>query len=144
MGDRWTTGRDRWVALTGLAAAAAALALPTHAHNPELAAVLAVAAVAALAGYRWGIGVVVVAEVFLVAAVWPLAILARPPSTAAQVAVAVSCLGALPGLRLLLAGADDVLDVLGVDSTRWRPLAARGLLVGSGALWLWPALAARA
>lgn len=140
MGVR-SSRRDVWVAATGLAAAFAALPLPSHAHSAELASVLAVGAIAALAGFRWGLAVVVAAEVFLVAAVWPLAILARPPSLAAQIAVTVACLGAVPGMLRLLGGADELIELLGITSTRWRRPAARGLVAASAMLWAWPALA---
>lgn len=143
MGDR-TSRHDVWVAATGLVAAFAALPLPAHANSPELAAVLAVGAIAALAGHRWGLGVVVAAEVLLVAAVWPLAILARPPSVAAQVAVAVACLGAVPGLARLFRGADELIEVLGITSARWRRHAARALVAMSAVAWAWPAVANRA
>ncbi|MBK9031661.1 MAG: hypothetical protein IPL61_10060 [Myxococcales bacterium] len=123
---------------SGLAAAFAALPLPAHAHSPELAAVLAVGAIAALAGFRWGVAVIVLAEVFLVAAVWPLAILARPPSVAAQIAVAIACVGAVPGMIRLARGGCEVVDLLGV-SARWRRPTARALVLASGALWTWPA-----
>ncbi len=141
MGDR-ASRQDGWVAATGLLAAFAALPLPSHAHSAELAAVLAVGAIAALAGFRWGLAVVVAAEVFLVAAVWPLAILARPPSVAAQVAVSIACLGAIPGVLRLLAGADELIELLGVTSLRWRRSAARGLVAGTAVLWAWPLAAA--
>jgi hypothetical protein len=58
---------DLWIALSALAAAM--LALP-FAHNswngPEVAAVLAVSATAMLAGQRWAIALVVIAELLLV------------------------------------------------------------------------------
>ena len=44
-------------------------------HGPEVAAILAVAAVALLAGQRWAIAVLVIAELFLVPTVWPRAFL---------------------------------------------------------------------
>jgi len=140
MSDR-SKRRDGWVAATGLVAAFAALPLPSHAHSAELASVLAVGAIAALAGFRWGLAVVVAAEVFLVAAVWPLAILARPPSLAAQIAVTVACLGAVPGMARMLGGADELIELLGVNPGRWRRPAARGLVAASAILLAWPAVA---
>ncbi len=92
---------DRWAAGTGLLSALAILPLPAHAHSPELAAALAVAAVAVLAGHRWALGALIIAEVFLVAAVWPAAFLARPPgesffstSVTEQVPRAARCVAA--------------------------------------------------
>ena len=129
------------MAASGLAAALAALPLPSHEHSPELAAVLAIGAIAWFAGHRWALGVVVLAEIFLVAAVWPLAILARPPSVAAQVAVTVACLGAVPGMARMVGGADELVELLGVTLGRWRRPAARGLVAASAVLLAWPALA---
>lgn len=110
--------RERWLGLTGLAAALAALPLPTNAHSPELAATLAIGATALLAGHRWGLAVLVVAEIFLIGAVWPLAILARPPSVAAQIAVGISVAGAVPGLRALGRAAAEVVELIGARRTR--------------------------
>jgi len=140
MGDRTERRREVWVAVTALIAACAALPLPSHAHSAELAAVLAIGAVAALAGHRWGLAVVVLAEVALVASVWPLAILARPPSVPAQIAVAVACLGAVPGVARLVRGDDAVLELLGVTSPRWRRPTSRGLIVLSAVVLAWPLL----
>lgn len=129
------------MAATGLASALAALPLQAHANSPEIAAVLAIGALACFAGFRWGVGVVVLAEIFLVAAVWPLAILARPPSVPAQIAVAIACLGAGPGLWRLRGGARDVVALVGIASERGRHLVGRGLLIGATAILIWPAFA---
>jgi hypothetical protein len=57
---------DVWVACTALIAAMLALPLAQSSwHGPEVAASLAVAATAMLAGQRWAIGVVAVAELLL-------------------------------------------------------------------------------
>ena len=131
---------ERWVAASGLAAALAALPLPSHEHSPELAAVLAIGAIAWFAGHRWALGVVVLAEIFLVAAVWPLAILARPPSVPAQIAVTIACLGAGPGLWRLRGGARDVVALAGIASERGRRFAGHGLLAGALAILASPLL----
>jgi hypothetical protein len=44
-------------------------------HGPEVAAVLAVSAVALFAGQRWAIALIVVADLFLLPTVWPRAFL---------------------------------------------------------------------
>jgi hypothetical protein len=57
---------DLWVAITALIAAMLALPLAQSSwHGPEVAASLAVAATAMLAGQRWAIGVVAIAELLL-------------------------------------------------------------------------------
>lgn len=104
--------------LTGLAAGLAALPLPTHAHSPELAATLAIGSIALLAGHRWGLAVMVVAEIFLIGAVWPQAVLARPPSLAAQIAVGVSVIGTVPGLLALGRAAAELVELVGARRTR--------------------------
>jgi hypothetical protein len=77
---------DVWVATTALVAAMLALPFAQSSwHGPEVAAVLAVAATALLAGQRWAVAVIVVAELMLMPTVWPRAFLgdgmlmARPP-----------------------------------------------------------------
>lgn len=57
-------------------------------HGPEVAACLAVAAVALLAGQRWAIAVIVIAELFLVPTVWPRAFLGGDDLAARLVALA--------------------------------------------------------
>lgn len=66
MGDQRGHGRDGWLVLTGLISAGLALPLGQSAwHSPEVAAILAVAAVARLAGQRWAVGVIVLADLSL-------------------------------------------------------------------------------
>src|ERR1700761_8262848 len=67
---------DVWIGATALIAAM--LALPfaqTSSHGPEVAAVLAVSATALLAGQRWAVALIVIAELLLVATDWPRAFL---------------------------------------------------------------------
>src|SRR5690242_10585729 len=131
--------RERWLGLTGLAAALAALPLPTHAHSPELAATLAIGSIALLAGHRWGLAVMVVAEIFLIGAVWPLAILARPPSLAAQIAVGVSVIGAVPGLLALGRAAAELVELIGARRTRRATrVADAGLALVALVVWVMP------
>lgn len=68
--------REGWLALSGLVSAALALPLaPSAWHGPEVAAILAVAAISLLAGQRWAVAVIVLAEFFLLPTVWPRALL---------------------------------------------------------------------
>lgn len=131
---------ERWTAATGLLAALAILPLPAQAHSPELAATLAVAAVAVLAGHRWALGALIVAEIFLIAAVWPRAFLIEPPSLYARATIGVAALGALPGMVRLVRDGDDVLETFEVPA-RWRRPMRRGLWLGAAILWAWPVLA---
>ncbi len=65
---------ELWVALSALSAAMLALPFAGNSWNgPEVASVLAVAATAMLAGQRWAIALVVIAELLLVPTVVPRA-----------------------------------------------------------------------
>lgn len=68
--------REGWLALSGLVSAGLALPLaPSAWHGPEVAAILAVAAIALLAGQRWAVAVIVLAQLCLLPTVWPRAVL---------------------------------------------------------------------
>jgi hypothetical protein len=88
------------VGLLGLVAALAVLPLPTVGQTPEIASILAISAVALLAGQRWALPVVVLADVALIGALWPRAV-AIPPDQLAQVGVLLGIAGTLPGLIAL-------------------------------------------
>lgn len=104
---------DVWVGVTALGGAMLALPLaPSSWHGPEVAAVLAVAATALLAGQRWAIAVVVLAQLLLLPTVWPRAFLH----------------GAALGPRLAALGA-LIAVVPGVIATR-RAAAALVLVTG--------------
>src|SRR5689334_1463176 len=89
---------DIWVGFTGLTAAMLALPrAPSSWHGPEVSAVLAVAATALLAGHRWAIAVVVLAELLLVPTVWPRAFLPAH-DLLPRVAALGSLIAIVPGL----------------------------------------------
>src|SRR4029078_13078899 len=68
--------RDGWLALSVLVTPGLALPLaPSAWHGPEVAAILAVAAISLLAGQRWAVAVIVLAELCLLPTVWPRAVL---------------------------------------------------------------------
>ena len=76
MGRQREHRREGWLALSGLISAGLALPLaPSAWHGPEVAAILAVAAIALLAGQRWAVAVIVLAELCLLPTVWPRAVL---------------------------------------------------------------------
>jgi hypothetical protein len=89
------------VAISGLASAVAAIALPASAQTGEIASILAIGALALLAGHGWGLPVVTVVEVALLGRLLPLALHDWPPGPAVQLALYTALLGALPGLLLL-------------------------------------------
>ena len=67
-------------------------------HGPEVAAVLAVATVALLAGQRWAIAVIVIAELFLVPTVWPRAFLLGGGDLTSRIVALVTLAAIVPGL----------------------------------------------
>ena len=70
---------ELWIALTALTAAMLALPFAPNSWNgPEVASVLAVSATAMLAGQRWAIALVVIAELMLVPTVVPRAFSGGP------------------------------------------------------------------
>jgi hypothetical protein len=65
---------DTSLAISGLVSGMLALPFAQSTwHGPEVAAVLAVSAVALFAGQRWAIALIVIAELFLLPTVWPRA-----------------------------------------------------------------------
>lgn len=109
---------DVWIAMTALVAALLALPLaPSSWHGPEVAAVLAVSATALLAGLRWAIAVIVIAQLLLLPTVWPRAFLPGH-----ELAVRVAALGSLiaivPGVIAMRRAAAALVLVTGRRRTR--------------------------
>jgi hypothetical protein len=138
--DAATTGseraRDVRIAITALAVALVTLPLPAHASSPESAAALAVGAIALATGHRWGLPIVVIAEVLLVAKLWPAAFLHQPPSVPAQIAVAIAFAGALPGFFAMGRAAPGLLELIGVRGSDRAHRLTRGALIATSALVL--------
>jgi len=96
--------------------------------------VLAVAAVAVLAGHAWGTLVIAAADVVLLGKLWPLlAFGASDPTTTRAAAIAV--VTALPGLVLFAAALPHLVDVILGDSR--HPLRTAGIFVGSAGAATW-------
>ncbi|HEY4241623.1 MAG TPA: hypothetical protein VGM88_17500 [Kofleriaceae bacterium] len=109
---------DRWIALTALAAAVISLPFAqTQAHAAEAAAILAVAATALLAGQRWAIAVVVIAELALLPAAWPRAFV-WPPEVLPRAAGLVALAALVPGLLAIRRAAAALVIVGGWKRTR--------------------------
>jgi hypothetical protein len=88
-----------WLGVTGLAAAMAALPLAQSSwHGPEVASTLAVSAVALLAGQRWAIALVLVAELMLLPTIWPRAFLGGVELWPGRIAALSSLVMIVPGL----------------------------------------------
>jgi hypothetical protein len=93
------TGGPGWVGYSALTGAAAALMLPGPAGTAS-AALLAVAALALLAGHTWGLMVSIPAHITLVGRVWPQLEPSAHASPERTAAVAVVLVTALPALAL--------------------------------------------
>lgn len=108
---------DLWVATTALTAAM--LALP-FAHNswngPEVASVLAVSATAMLAGQRWAIALVVIAELLLIPTMVPRAFAGDDMFTGVVSLISVGAL--VPGLLSMRRAAAALILVTGWQRTQ--------------------------
>jgi uncharacterized membrane protein YjjB (DUF3815 family) len=109
--------QEIWVAVTGLIAALLALPLAPASHSPEVASVLAVSSVALLAGHRWAIALVVLAELLLLPGLWPR-LLVQPPDIPARIAIAAACLSAVPGILAMRRASAALIAITGVRRTR--------------------------
>ena len=109
---------DMWIAITALIAAMLALPLAQSSwHGPEVAAVLAVAATSLLAGQRWAVAVIVLAELLLLPTVWPRAFL-PPGDLSVRLAALGTMLTMVPGLLAMRRGAAALVLVSGRRRTR--------------------------
>ena len=124
--------REAWLAATAMLGALLALP-PAHSawHGSEIAAVLALAAIAQFAGHRWAIAVIVLAELLLLPTVWPRAFL---PGELGSRLVALATLAAMVPSLLSMHRAAAVLVAL---TSRRPPRQVRrwihaGLIVSCG------------
>ena len=126
--------KNRWVALSALLGALAAISLPGAASQTAgMAVILAVAAIALLAGHRWSLMIIVAAQVLILGKVWPIAL---HGSGMVEGAAIVATLCALPSLVLLRKTVPTIVELLvgkrsaPVNTTAYR---ACSVLVG---VWL--------
>jgi hypothetical protein len=110
---------DVWVAATALIAAMLALPFAQSSwHGPEVAAVLAVAATALLAGQRWAIAVIVIAELMLIPTVWPRTFLVDGGMLMARLAALATLIAIVPGVLSMKRAAAALVLVTGRPRTR--------------------------
>jgi hypothetical protein len=108
---------DLWIAITALAAALLALPFAQSSwHGPEVSAVLAVAATAMLAGQRWAIAVIVIAQLLLLPTMWPRALLADADAFTRVVALG-SLIAMVPGVLAMRRAAAALVLVTGWERT---------------------------
>jgi hypothetical protein len=109
---------DMWIASTALVAALVALPLgPTSWHGPEVASVLAVAATAMLAGQRWAVAIVVLAELLLLPTIWTRAFLPAD-GLALQLVALGAMIAIVPGLLAMRRAAAALVLVTGQPRTQ--------------------------
>ena len=119
--------QETWIGLTGLVAALLALPLAPASHSPEVASVLAVSAIALLAGHRWAIGLVVIAELLLLPGLWPRLFI-QPPDIPARIAIAAACLSVVPGVLALRRASVALVVITGVRRTQRSCRVMSGVL----------------
>ena len=125
---------DLWIASTALVAAMLALPLaPSSWHGPEVAAVLAVAATALLAGQRWAIAVIVVAQLLLMPTIWPRAFLPGG-ELVTRIAALGSLVAIVPGVLAMRRAAAALVLVTGRPRTRETCRRYHVVLMLSGAI----------
>ncbi|MGE0545618.1 MAG: hypothetical protein AB7O24_20215 [Kofleriaceae bacterium] len=106
---------DLWIACSALIAAMLALPLAQNSwHSPEVASVLAVSATAMLAGQRWAIALVVLAELLLVPTMLPRVFMANA-DLAMRVTALISIASLVPGVLAMRRAAAAMVLVTG-----WR------------------------
>ena len=123
--ERRTTAQARrrrdelWIALSALTAAMLALPFAQNSWNgPEVASVLALSATAMVAGQRWAIALVVIAELFLVPTVVPRAFLGGQLGIALVHLLSVAML--VPGLLAMRRAAAALVLLSGWERTQQK------------------------
>jgi hypothetical protein len=110
---------EGWLALSGLVGAGLALPLAPGAwHGPEFAATLAVSAIALLAGQRWAIAAIVIAELCLLPTVWPRAVL--EPGGISRLIAFATLTAILPGMMAMPRAAVALVGMIGHSATERR------------------------
>jgi hypothetical protein len=109
---------DLWIGASALVAAMLSLPIAQSSwHGAEVAAVLAIAATAMLAGQRWAIAVVIVAELLLVPTVWPRVFLGDM-ALLLRVTALISLAALVPGILAMRRGAAALVLVSGRPRTQ--------------------------
>jgi len=129
---------DLWLGGSALVAAMAALPLAQSSwHGPEVSATLAVSAVALLAGQRWAIAVVLLAELLLLPTIWPRAFLGGVALWPGRIAALTSLVMIVPGLLSARRAAAAMVMITGWRRTQQNcrriqlAFAALGLLLAA-------------
>ncbi len=123
-----------WIAAMALVAALVSLPLaPNSWHGPEVASILAVAATAMLAGQRWAVAIVVLAELLLLPTVWTRAFLPAG-GLAIHLAALVAMIAIVPGMLATRRAAAALVLVTGRPRTQQVCRRVQIALVATGVL----------
>lgn len=126
---------DKWIGFTALVAAMFALPLAQSSwHGPEMAAALAVSATALLAGQRWAIAAVAIAELLLAPTVASGAFLGGLALWPGRVAALCALVAIVPGLLASRRAAAALVLVSGWPRTSSTCRRFHVALVGLGAV----------
>lgn len=126
---------DVWIGATALCASMLALPLAQSSwHGAEAAAVLAFSATAMLAGQRWAIALVVMAELWLAPTVWPRALFGGIDLWPGRIAALASMLAIVPGLLAARRAAAALVLVTGRPRTRVTCRQFHAALIALGVL----------
>src|SRR6185503_5170411 len=110
---------DVAVGISALLAALFALPLAQSSwHGPEVASTLAVAAVAMLAGQRWAIAVIFIAQLLLLPTIWPRAFFGGVALWPGRIAALASLMMIVPGLLSARRAAAAMVLITGWRRTR--------------------------
>lgn len=137
--DRPTPAQS-WVAVSGLLGALFSLALPASIlQSSEIPVVLAVGALALLAGHSWGLLVVALADALLIGGLWP--VIAFPDAhTSGQVVLTTGALLAtVPGLLQLGRALPRTVELV-VGSRASHRLRSAGVACSAAFIAVWIAL----
>ncbi len=109
----------QFIAISALLASLAALAVPGPSSNvTEIAATLALGAIALFAGHRWGLLIVGAADVLLLGHVWPLLVFGNATGWTWAIAGAVlAC--AIPGLLFITVIIPRTVDLVLGPHSEW-------------------------
>ena len=126
---------DVWIGSTALAAALAALPLaPSSWHGPEVASVLAVSATALLAGQRWAIALVVMAQLLVAPTLAERAFFGSLDLWPGRIAALTALILIVPGLLAMRRAAAALVLVTGARRTRDTCRRFHLVLVATGAI----------
>ena len=117
---------EKTVTISALVAALVALPLPPVSHAPEIAATLAVGAIVAMVGLRWGVAILALTDALLIAALWPL--VAHGGGLDVQLPPAAACAAAAPGVFWIGRAAPHALELLGVRRSPRAHRQARAVM----------------